>query len=271
MQLLLITAIAGLIIYGLISFFIRSRTDQPITWTALEAVSVGIFIYFFSQFAASVIVAIYPGMRQWTAVQATEWLEHSVTAQFALVLLIQIISLLLLRAFLRRRQRSFQAIGLIKPRLRDAGYALLGFGVYFLSYLVVIASLQRLIPSLNLEQEQDILFSLTTSGAALVLVFVALVLLTPLTEEILTRGFLYSGLRTKFAIVPAAIITSLLFAAAHLQWGSAAPLLWVAAVDTFILSLVLVYLREKTGGLWASIGLHAIKNAIAFMVLFIFK
>ena len=71
--------------------------------------------------------------------------------------------------------------------------------------------------------------------------------------------------------VPAAIITSLMFAVGHLQFGSGAPLLWVAALDTFVLSLVLCYIREKTDSLWPGIFIHAIKNALAFSVLFLFK
>jgi membrane protease YdiL (CAAX protease family) len=63
----------------------------------------------------------------------------------------------------------------------------------------------------------------------------------------------------------------LLFAAAHLQWGSGAPLLWVAAIDTFVLSMVLSTLREKTGSLWSAIGLHAIKNGVAFTLLFVLR
>jgi membrane protease YdiL (CAAX protease family) len=59
-----------------------------------------------------------------------------------------------------------------------------------------------------------------------------------------------------------------LFGVAHLQFGSGAPLLWVAALDTFTLSIVLCYLREKTGSVWAGVFLHAIKNAIAFVALF---
>ena len=100
------------------------------------------------------------------------------------------------------------------------------------------------------------------------LVFISLVLLPPVVEEIVARGFLYTGLRSKLPKIVAALITSALFAAAHLQWGSGAPLLWVAALDTFTLSLVLVYLREKTGGLAASMGVHMLKNGLAFVVLF---
>jgi len=51
--------------------------------------------------------------------------------------------------------------------------------------------------------------------------------------------------------------------------GGAAGPLYIAALDTFILSLVLIYLREKTGSLWASITLHAVKNGVAFMALFV--
>jgi membrane protease YdiL (CAAX protease family) len=68
----------------------------------------------------------------------------------------------------------------------------------------------------------------------------------------------------------ACAITSSLFAIAHLQVGSGEPLLWSAAVDTFVLSLILIYLREKTGSLWTSVGLHSLKNFIAFLGLFVF-
>jgi len=67
----------------------------------------------------------------------------------------------------------------------------------------------------------------------------------------------------------ATLVTSLLFAVPHLLEGGSGGLLYVAGLDTFILSLFLVYLREKTGGLWSSMILHAIKNGTAFMVLFV--
>jgi membrane protease YdiL (CAAX protease family) len=83
------------------------------------------------------------------------------------------------------------------------------------------------------------------------------------------RGFLYSSLKKAMPVGLAAVSVSLLFAAAHLPEGGAAGPLYIAAIDTFILSLVLVYLREKTGSLWASITLHALKNGIAFVALFV--
>jgi membrane protease YdiL (CAAX protease family) len=42
--------------------------------------------------------------------------------------------------------------------------------------------------------------------------------------------------------------------------------MWAAAFDTFILSVVLVYLREKTGALYAGMLVHMLNNLLAFFV-----
>jgi membrane protease YdiL (CAAX protease family) len=73
--------------------------------------------------------------------------------------------------------------------------------------------------------------------------------LPPLGEEILVRGYLFSGLRMVWRFLPAVIVTSLLFGAAHLEFGGGGPLVWAAAIDTFILSVVLCFLRERSGAL----------------------
>jgi membrane protease YdiL (CAAX protease family) len=86
----------------------------------------------------------------------------------------------------------------------------------------------------------------------------------------MVRGFLYSTLKKALPTAGAVILTSLLFAGAHLPEGGAAGPLYIAALDTFVLSLILIYLREKTGSLWASITLHACKNGVAFLALFVF-
>jgi len=62
------------------------------------------------------------------------------------------------------------------------------------------------------------------------------------------------------------MVTSLVFGLAHLEFGSGGPLVWAAAIDTFLLSIILVYLRERTGALYAGILLHMLNNFIAFFV-----
>lgn len=239
-------------------------------WGALTAVIITIGIYFASQILAGILVSLYPLARHWNSAQATKWLEQSVIGQFAFVFVAEAITLWILWMYLKRRHAKPADIGLKKPQAKDAGYALAGFGVYFVVYILAIQLIHTLIPGLNLDQKQDLGFT-ASAGGLLWLVFISLVILPPITEEILARGFLYTGLRSQMTKINAAIVTSILFASAHLQAGSGHPLLWVAAIDTFTLSLVLVYLREKTDSLWASIFIHMIKNAIAFAALFIFK
>jgi membrane protease YdiL (CAAX protease family) len=127
------------------------------------------------------------------------------------------------------------------------------------------------VPGVNADQSQQVGFDSASGGGPLTLVFLGLVVLPALTEEILVRGFLFGGLRNKLPFVSSALITSGLFGMAHLQLGNGSSPLWIAAVDTFILSLVLVWLREKTGNIWAGVIVHMAKNSIAFLSLFIFK
>lgn len=242
-----------------------------VKWGPMAAIIATIIIYFVSQFGAGLLLVIFPVIRHWNQAQINHWLDTSAVSQFALIALAEGITLYLLWLFLKSRKATFRDLGLKAPILRDIGYALLGFAIYFGLYLVIVSFVKSIVPSLNLDQKQELGFSNSTTGTDLTYVFISLVLLPPVVEEIVARGFLYGGLRTKLSKLSAALITSIMFAAAHLQWGSNAPLLWVAAIDTFILSMVLVYLRERTGGLAASMGTHMLKNGVAFIVLFVIK
>ncbi len=241
---------------------------RPITWGPLMAVAFTVIMYFLSQFLGSLIILGIANGKGWTADQIEQWVDQT-NVQFFYVLIVEATTLGLLAIFLKTHRASFKTLGLTKPQWVDAAYALIGFGMYF--PIVIISSLvmKQWFPQIDLDQQQQIGFE-SARGAALILVFASLVILPPVTEEIVTRGFLFLGLKSKLPLFAAATITSLIFAMAHLQFGSGAPLLWSAAIDTFILSLVLIFLRQKTGRLWAPIGLHMLKNGLAFAALFIF-
>jgi membrane protease YdiL (CAAX protease family) len=67
---------------------------------------------------------------------------------------------------------------------------------------------------------------------------------------------------------PAVLVTSLFFGAAHLELGTGGPIVWAAAIDTFLLSVVLCFLRERTGALYAGMAVHMVNNLIAFGIHF---
>lgn len=260
-------------IYGIIRFFTpRNADDKDVNWTPLEAIGVTIAIFFITQLTVGLAAALIGQAQGLSEDQTNQILESSPGWQFLVVFSIEAATAALVCWFVRKRRTSLRAIGVVKPKLRDIGYALAGFGAYFGIYaLVVYNLLQQYLPQIDTNQQQELGFNTNITGPELGFVFLSLAILPPLVEELLVRGFLFTGLRTRLPVIWAAITASVVFASAHLQWGSGAPLLWTAAADTFVLSLVLIWLRQKTGSLWPGIGVHFIKNSLAFVALFIFK
>ena len=122
----------------------------------------------------------------------------------------------------------------------------------------------------DFKQAQQLPFDTTTlySQAQYAMIFFTLVVLAPLAEELLFRGYLYTKLRKINSVKVSVIITSLTFGLAHLAIGSE-NLQWNVVLDTFVLSIFSCLLREYTGAVWDSVVLHAIKNSLAFYLLFI--
>ncbi|MDB5159916.1 MAG: rane protein of unknown function [Candidatus Saccharibacteria bacterium] len=143
----------------------------------------------------------------------------------------------------------------------DLLLAPVGFIVYILLSFVLTTIAPHIIPFYNVDQVQNTGFSGLSQGFEYILAFATLVIIAPISEELLFRGYLLGKLRKHVSTWVAVLLTSLLFGAIHLAWN--------VGVDVFALSIVLCLLRIKTGRLWPSILLHMIKNAIAFYFLFI--
>lgn len=272
-QLVALSILLAFGLYGGIHFFWpRKHSDATkVNWTPLEAIGVTVAIYFVSQLVAALGIAAVGALTKQGQEAFLKQLDSSSFGQFCFILVVEAITVGLLYWFMKRRKTAWRLIGWVRPKWSDLLYALGGFGVYFLTYGIIVASLVQKYLPVDTEQQQQLGFSNTVVGPELIFVFLSLVILPPLIEEILVRGFLFTGLKTKLSLLPAAVVTSVVFGAAHLQWGSDAPLLWSAAIDTFMLSMVLVYMRHRSGSLWPGIGLHFIKNGIAFLALFVFK
>lgn len=236
----------------------------------ISAVIVTFLVYCISQLFAGVVIGLYGQARGYSEAKISKLFDDSAGWQFAFTVLMELVSLGLLWIFLKRRSISLAKIGLGRhPKLSDLGFALPCFGIYFLAMVVILAVVDKIAPIIDLNQTQQIGFQ-SAAGGSLALVFISLVVLPPLVEEIMIRGFLYSGLKSKLPAITSALVASGIFAAAHLQLGNGAPPLWVAAMDMFVLSMILIRLRELTGSLWSGITVHFIKNSLAFLSIFIF-
>ena len=87
------------------------------------------------------------------------------------------------------------------------------------------------------------------------------VIVAPVAEEIIFRGYFYGVIRRFGGRIPAILTSSLLFASIHVHLPSVPGLC--------ILAMILCFLYERTGSLWAPITLHAAFNAstIVFLIL----
>lgn len=157
------------------------------------------------------------------------------------------------------------------PAWMDILLSPLAFVVYIIASGIFMAIVTSLLPAIDLNQAQQLPFTQNMLGASwhYVLAFLTLVIIAPLAEELLFRGYLYGKLRKTMPIWISVLVTSLAFGAAHLWGGPGSPLQWAVMVDTFVLSIMLCYLREYTGAVWASVLVHSIKNGLAFYLLFV--
>ena len=122
-------------------------------------------------------------------------------------------------------------------------------------YSVVITALGAKAPE---QEELDPFFE---SRAVLPLTAFALIVMAPLSEEILFRGFMFAGLIRRFS-VPAAMVAS----------GFTFGMFHVAGLDTLALLLpigligtLFAWLYYRTGSLWVNIGAHALFNSVSFL------
>lgn len=91
------------------------------------------------------------------------------------------------------------------------------------------------------------------------------VLLAPVVEEALFRGYVFGNLR-EYSRTAAYLVSSLLFALLHVwQFAAAGWNLWylLVGVQYLVPGLVMAWTYERAGSLWGSILLHGAVNALA--------
>ncbi len=172
-----------------------------------------------------------------------------------------------------RKEVRLKHFGLV--RLPDWPDLLLGpiaVVPYFLLSALMLAGVKAIVPGFSVDQAQSIGYSNLSDQGSMLLAFLMLVVIAPVVEEALFRGYLYGKLRKGLGLIASILLVSAAFAALHLPGANdsgAFQWQWNVATDVFALSIVLCILRETTGSIWAGILLHMTKNAIAFYVLFI--
>jgi membrane protease YdiL (CAAX protease family) len=130
----------------------------------------------------------------------------------------------------------------------------MGCGLLIAAYIFIILH-NLLLMALGVDTQGEEILKLFSELKSPVWFFLVGVVIAPIVEEIFFRGFLFQGFRQRYGWVAAMLISSFIFAAAHLD-----P---VAFIPTFILGAVMAYVYHRSNSVWPGIILHFLVNAFA--------
>ncbi|MGJ9425486.1 CPBP family intramembrane glutamic endopeptidase [Nesterenkonia halotolerans] len=181
--------------------------------------------------------------------------QLAVPAIVLAVIVHAVLVLVALRGVVRRSDSSWRVLGFVRPSWRLL-HLLWQVPVVILAALTV-----QLVTSLLTGGANDDAggsmgdFAVGIHPAFAILAFLAIAVLTPLWEEMFFRGLLFGGIRSRWGVVLAILITTALFSVVHA--------VLVLVPYFFTLGLGLVLLRIFHRNLWGPLVLHVTINSIA--------
>ena len=165
------------------------------------------------------------------------------------------------KIFKKIKPASRESLGLSGlPTWTDIGLSPVGYVVSILLAMGLTAVF-NLFPWFNANEVQNLGYSPYMMGGERVVAFILLVVIAPIAEEIVFRGFLYGKLRIAAPKWLAILIISFLFGLIHFQWN--------VGISVFAMSVVSCTLREITGTIYAGILVHMINNGVAFFLVYV--
>ena len=103
----------------------------------------------------------------------------------------------------------------------------------------------------------------TSDWAPLIVLTAIGVIMAPIAEEFFFRGSIYRYAKGIIGPRQAMVISSIIFACLHFNVRALMPL--------FIVGLLLAWIYERRGNIWAPIAFHAAFNAQSFLMIFILR
>lgn len=146
------------------------------------------------------------------------------------------------------------------PTWTDIGLAPIGYIASLILGSLLVAFFS-VFEWFNVGEAQDVGFNSVYSGFDRLVTFIALVVIAPIAEEIIFRGWLYGKLRSFLNIPVSILIVSAFFGLMHGQWN--------VGITVFAMSVILCLAREFTGTIYSGIIMHMLKNGVAFILLYI--
>ena len=169
--------------------------------------------------------------------------------QSAALILIQLAFLLPLVLIFASKRIDWKYLGFGKFDWNILG---LGCGLLIASYIIILFH-NLILMALGIDTQGEAIFRFFDSLESPVWFFIVGVVLAPIVEEIFFRGFVFQGFRQRYGWLNSMLLSSAIFAAAHLD-----P---VAFIPTFILGCLLAYMYHRSNSIWPGAILHFLVNA----------
>jgi membrane protease YdiL (CAAX protease family) len=201
------------------------------------------------------LAPVVPGIAHFLSLAS----KGDVGATFALDLLDAAAGFGVVSLYLHRYGVGWASVGWRRTGLLKAVLYLVGILVVFVvASNVLLLLVSVLDPSFNANQPQTNEFTgATKSHHSLALI--ALVLLPPVLEETIFRGFIFPALAKRTGVIWGAVISSVIFGVAHFQAN--------IGIYTFVLGLLLCFMYVRLRSIVPGIFLHMLNNYLAFIAL----
>ncbi|HSB03402.1 MAG TPA: type II CAAX endopeptidase family protein [Anaerolineales bacterium] len=170
-------------------------------------------------------------------------------AQTAAIILLELAYLLPVILILAWRHVNWKYLGFGRFEWSTLG---IGCGLLVVAYGIIIVH-NLVLYFLGVDTQGNEIVKMFAELKSPVWFFIVGAVVAPLVEEIFFRGFLFQGFRQKYGWINAMLLSSAIFAAAHLDL--------VALIPTFILGNLLAYVYHRSNSVWPGIILHFLVNA----------
>lgn len=160
-------------------------------------------------------------------------------------------------AVLAARWRGWRArdyLALVTPRRAELAFGFVCMAALLVSFDVMTYVLGRdVVPRFMTEA-----YLTARNAGSLPLLFLAVVIVAPITEEVAFRGFLYRGLSESWlGVAGTLVVTSAMWTVMHVQYDA------FTLGQIFLIGILLGWLRWASGSTLLTIILHVIANGVA--------
>ncbi|MEP7133908.1 MAG: type II CAAX endopeptidase family protein [Chloroflexota bacterium] len=173
------------------------------------------------------------------------------------VLFLELIYLLPVALIFAWRRIHWRKLGFGKFSLNVVG---IGCGLLLGGYIIILLH-NAALALFGVNTQGDQIFEIFNQLQSPIWFFVVGAVVAPIVEEIFFRGFLFQGFRAKYGWLPAVLLSSAIFGAAHLD-----P---VSLIPTFVLGCVLAYIYHRSNSVWPGILFHAAINSFSLCAVYV--